>query len=203
MYPSETKLKRQIYRGQSHHFQRGYELSRLRFENDHKDAFERPKPYFVREFHEGRDVPQELFHLTQPARLVLSAATVSPALNQSNLPSPPTLQPTVSPLQPTGHGHDDNDDQFSLTHDEKKQYFATKAALKAALNPGDKDISILDVVKAIKANRSKQPQSDDHDEHSNSDSGSSKPSTGDMNKSVLFDEQIKEDLDKIREYDPK
>ncbi|OTF82957.1 hypothetical protein BLA29_012139, partial [Euroglyphus maynei] len=64
---STSRLKREILRGQNYHYQRGYELSRLRYENRLRSdpTAAKPKAFFIREYHQGRNVPIELLRLTQ------------------------------------------------------------------------------------------------------------------------------------------
>lgn len=204
-----------MFRGQNHHYQRGYELSRLRFENDHPD---RPKAFFVREYHEGRDVPKSLLALTQPHSI---SDPVSSGLANS-LPAT-----TVSSLIETdvssgsgggGSSRAGAESMKTMSDDYRQRLYATKAALKAVLQSGDKDLSILEYIKAKQEKaRAKEKAtggsaggdaSDDNDEQTKEDgsrpgSGSPKDLLDGINKGVHFDEQIKENLDKIVPYDPR
>ncbi len=217
--------KRQVLRGQNHHYQRGYELSRLRFENEHPD---RPKAFFVREYHEGRDVPKSLLALTHPS------SVGDPSTLANSLPQPNTGSNSVGSSNrlieadvSSGGKHSGADSMKTMSDDYRQRLYATKAALKAALQAGDKDLSILEYIKAKQEKarakaRAKENAaaaavaalaggpgggggSDDNDEQTKEDgarSGALNPLDG-INKGVLFDEQIKEDLDKIVPYDPR
>lgn len=193
-----SRSKREVFRGQNYHFQRGYELSRLRFENENKDVFTRPKAFFLREYHLGRDMPSQLLELTQIQKLSTASATARPLIDT-----------TTS----SGDHKTTGDDQGSSGHDEHQQkpkpfsnnyrqdYWATKAALKAALNNNEKDIRITEVLDALKrTNRPKSPQDNIEQIKDEKNSGSGDDGT---NKNVHFDEQIKEDLEKIKAYDPR
>lgn len=196
-------------------------MSRLRFENRHPD---RPKSFFVREYHEGRDVPKQILALTQPNMIADPNSELSGSIPLA--PHSTLIEADIS----TGSGGSakssgGNDNMKTMSDDYRQRLYATKAALKAALQHGDKDLSILEYIKAKKEKdkakaREKATNGGDHDaSHADHDEqtkeGQSRPREGGVegdgekdhldaiNKGVLFDEQLKEDLDKIIPYDPR
>ncbi|KAJ6215686.1 hypothetical protein RDWZM_010186 [Blomia tropicalis] len=206
------RSRREVIRGQNYHYQREYELNRLRFEQRHPD---RPKAFFVREYHQGHDVPKPLLQLTELKSLsnpTLVQSIVVPTTASSLIEADVRVRPdSMKPMQ-----SDDNN---------RQQWYATKAALKAALEHGDKDLSILEYLKAkqehAKAKAKAKEASGESSPSSPSSSGDGGDSTdggsdeqtkedgpktsgGDsINKNVRFDEQTKEDIDKILAYDPR
>lgn len=168
----------------------------------------KPKTFFVREFHTGRNVPKPLLHLTQLERLSDVAERVVGGEPDSE-GTPPFEQPEKK-QQP--EVRPESRDSMKTMSDYQQRLYATKAALKAALENGDRDLSILDY---LKKKPSKPAPSDgdggdghrghDHDEQTKEDKDGRVRGhkESDLNKGVLFDEQIKEDLSKIGIYDPR
>lgn len=201
-----------MYRGQNYHYQRGYELSRLNFENRHPD---RPKAFFVREFHEGRDVPKPLLVLTQP-HLV---ADPVPSGIESSIPTTTASTLIETDISAPPKASAGGDSMKTMSDDYRQRLYATKAALKAALQAGDKDVSILEYIKAkqeaekakakakeaASAGSGGRPGEDqiEQNKEGKDDGNQAKEIFDAINKGVLFDEQIKEDLDKIVPYDPR
>lgn len=179
-----------MYRGQNYHYQRGYELSRLRYENRLKanpTETATPKTFFVREYHQGRDVPKELLRLTQNDRLLEQPSTTS---------------------APIVDGFARSADNMKTMSDYQQKLYVTKAALKAAIQAGDKDFSILDYLNKLKAKLEAQKQGtgggDGQPNYLDNQQSIDGKNPTDGNQSVRFDEQIKEDLNKIAmPYDPR
>lgn len=165
----------------------------------------------MREYHEGRDVPKSLLALTQPHSV---SDPVSSGL-ASSLPattsSSSLIETDVSSGGSSSRGGAES--MKTMSDDYRQRLYATKAALKAVLQSGDKDLSILEYIKAkqekAKAKAKEKATGgggdrpdDDNDEQTKEDG--SRPGSGDgINKGVHFDEQIKENLDKIASYDPR
>lgn len=122
------QLKREVLRGQNYHYQRGYELSRLRQENRLRNdpLSSRPKQFFVREYHQGRDVPKELLRLAK-----VNDNSLQTFMTHSSTTSSPLIDPQINP-------------------EYRRQFQATKAAIKAAIQRGEKDFRILDYLNRLK-----------------------------------------------------
>lgn len=252
-----------MYRGQSYHYQRGYQLNKLRFENRlQNDPYAtRPKEFFEREYHLGRHVPKTFLELTQVDQLPEAAEKVisgdSEAPNQDSLieksvndgrsasgtsgngdKSPPVIVDNASGISTpneeqtnTGAGNGANSpsggndgggetngntggegsngtgaDSMKTMSDYQQRLYATKAALKAAIQNGDKDISILQFLREhnkFLGGLGRPGAGGDRDEQIKEGYAGKGDKESDLNKNVMFDEQIKEDLNKIQSYDPK